>query len=1347
MQKPPIPADEEQRLQALHQCGILDTAPEPRFDRIVRIAQQLLGTKITLVSLVDTERQWFKSLTGLEARETARDISFCGHAILAEDILEIPNALNDERFFDNPLVTGEPHIRFYAGAPLSTSKGFRIGTLCIIDDKPRQLTANEKQALRDLADCIQSEINNCEIKVAQEILDAQKKLAEAIARSQAQFLQEKSRHLAFEGLLKDFLDLTQSEYGFIGDVLYSQTGAPYLKSYAITNIAWSEETRNYFDSHEVEGMEFHNMQSLFGSAILSGKPIIANDPYHDSRRGGLPPGHPPLNAFLGIPVYNGDAMVAMIGLANRNNGFDQAVIDYLQPLVSTLGQLVASRRSQEQKKVIEESLARTSHLLSGVLDAATEVAIIATDPHGVITVFNRGAELLLGYREDEIVGIHTPALFHDTQQVNKRAEELTQLFGCEISGFRTFVEIPDHYGSEEREWIYICKNYSTITVSLVVTAIRNNADEITGYLGIAHNVTELKLINLVNRQKRIILKYMAMARPRDETFKVLLRSYELIFPGVKASISLFDEKSNRLTLCSSINLPVEYCTAIQSVDLEANAWPWIAAIYSEKPVIIADIALSLPGEKFSHLALPYHLRACWVIPVIGLEGRLLGVFNLYFDVPRDALPEEIVTIQRGANLCSLLIERQLVEEELQISHQAIQSISQGVIIAGSDRLILSVNEAFLAITGYSESEVVGQNCRFLQGALTDPLVIRKISMALNQKEEISCEILNYRKDGSIFWNDLTITPMFDGKNNLIRFIGITRDITESVNAKQTIKNSEQQLRTIIETEPECVKLISAQGDFIKINSAGLAMLEVKSLEEATAYGLINFIQPQYRTAFQQLQQRVLNGENAMLEFEITGAYGKTRWLETHAAPMRDRDNNVTMLLCISRDITARKYAELAFHENMKRLNEAQHIAGIGSWEYSMTTGQLHWSDNMFRMHGIDPLQGPPDLEKNLAVYVESSKQQLREAIEKTFSQAEGFSLELELIHTASNSTLPHWVKSICRPIVDDNGKVISLEGTVQDISEHKLIHAELDQHRNYLEELVHKRTIEIAQARDQALQANNAKSQFLSSMSHELRTPMNAILGFAQLLEMSKLLSEQQQDYVHEVLKGGYHLLELINQVLDLAKIESGKLELLLQPVAVSEVIAECFSLLRPLANQHAVNIVNQDLDGYQVLVDYFRFKQVVLNLLSNAIKYNKPDGKVEVSVGEVDSGRLVISVSDTGCGMEKENICHIFEPFYRINGDQSVVEGTGIGLTITRKLVEFMGGTICVESVLNVGSRFWIELPLANALNHQRTLKIINGKDLVEEARELQCYKILYIEDNPANLKLVNNVLKTSIT
>jgi len=237
---------------------------------------------------------------------------------------------------------------------------------------------------------------------------------------------------------------------------------------------------------------------------------------------------------------------------------------------------------------------------------------------------------------------------------------------------------------------------------------------------------------------------------------------------------------------------------------------------------------------------------------------------------------------------------------------------------------------------------------------------------------------------------------------------------------------------------------------------------------------------------------------------------------------------------------------------------------------------------------------------------------------------------------------------------------------------------------------------ELARAKDAAETANAAKSDFLSRMSHELRTPLNAILGFGQLLEMDKAtLNETQADSVHEILHAGEHLLAMVNEVLDLSRIESGRLDLSLESVTVLPVVAHCLAQVQPLASKRGIVIVQALADDVAIRADLIRLKQVLLNLLSNAIKYNRDGGRVTVSA-RPDGERLRIAVSDSGRGIAAEQLSRLFRPFERIESAYDGIEGTGIGLALVKKLVDAMGGEVGVDSESGVGSTFWFTLPLA---------------------------------------------------
>jgi signal transduction histidine kinase/CheY-like chemotaxis protein len=283
---------------------------------------------------------------------------------------------------------------------------------------------------------------------------------------------------------------------------------------------------------------------------------------------------------------------------------------------------------------------------------------------------------------------------------------------------------------------------------------------------------------------------------------------------------------------------------------------------------------------------------------------------------------------------------------------------------------------------------------------------------------------------------------------------------------------------------------------------------------------------------------------------------------------------------------------------------------------------------------------------------------------------------------------------------------------------------------------------EAREASVKAIEANRSKSEFLSRMSHELRTPLNAVLGFAQLLELEDLTTSERES-VDQIKKGGEHLLGLINEVLDITRIETGTIALSSEPVLAKDVVREALDLMRPFAAEHQINLTGDALSmcDLHVFADRQRLKQVLLNLLSNGVKYNLVGGTVAISC-QTTADRLRIGVADTGPGIAPEHLHLLFEPFERLGAANSGIEGTGIGLALSRRLAEAMGGSLDVDTTVGRGSTFWLELPVVESPVER--LERLEGK-LVVPAVPANGHRdtIVYIEDNLSNLRLVERLLE----
>ena len=405
--------------------------------------------------------------------------------------------------------------------------------------------------------------------------------------------------------------------------------------------------------------------------------------------------------------------------------------------------------------------------------------------------------------------------------------------------------------------------------------------------------------------------------------------------------------------------------------------------------------------------------------------------------------------------------------------------------------------------------------------------------------------------------------------------------------------------------------------------------------------------------------------------------------------------------------------DTALRENENKLAQAQAIAHLGYWERDLITDRLMWSSETNRVFGLSPEEDVNNFARFQELIYPEDRDMVMQAIGVALRGGPRYEVEYRVVWPSGEV---RFVYSQGDVILDEADQPRRMFGTVQDVTERKLV--------------------------DEVKRASKAKSEFLSRMSHELRTPLNAILGFGQLLERQKP-TEVQRKRVGYILSAGKHLLDLINEVLDISRIEAGRMQLSLEPVCVADALEETLDLMRPLATERSIQLsASADIDaGVHVLADRQRFKQVLVNLLNNAVKYTPFFGGVTVSYHVPGNGKVRVLVSDTGPVIPAEKLARLFTPFERLGAEQSAIEGTGLGLALSQRLMDAMGGSIGVESAVGKGSTFWIELPLAKSpLERFPRDGAANGAR--QPSSEPASRSILYIEDNLSNLALIEQML-----
>jgi len=469
--------------------------------------------------------------------------------------------------------------------------------------------------------------------------------------------------------------------------------------------------------------------------------------------------------------------------------------------------------------------------------------------------------------------------------------------------------------------------------------------------------------------------------------------------------------------------------------------------------------------------------------------------------------------------------------------------------------------------------------------------------------------------------------------------------------------------------------------------------------------------------FLDMWKTISSGKTWHGEIQNKAKDGSLYWVSSTIVPYLNKQGKPEQYVAIRTEITDVKYS----HD---RLNITLSATGDAVWDWNIITGEFIVTPVYETMLGYKANELPPHIDTWLNSVHPDDMPRVQDTLKDYFDgNADIYQVELRL-RCKDNS----WKWVLCRGKVinkDSTGNPIKMMGLHTDIGNRKALE------------------LEIRQEKEHANKANKAKSEFLSSMSHELRTPLNAILGFSQLMadDPSEPLTENQADSVHYILKSGKHLLTLINDILDLSKIESGNVDLSIEPLSINDILDECISLIRPFAEMHdiTINLQNRENNLFQVLADYTRIKQVILNLLSNAIKYNSKNGGVTLNYEVIENNKLRIIIKDTGSGIAKDQQSKLFSPFERLGAENSDIEGTGIGLVVCKELMEKMQGLIGFKSEMGVGSSFWVEIPLSTQKKSNQTDSL---SDETKSNNDNVSGTILYIEDNPANVRLVEKIV-----
>jgi PAS domain S-box-containing protein len=611
------------------------------------------------------------------------------------------------------------------------------------------------------------------------------------------------------------------------------------------------------------------------------------------------------------------------------------------------------------------------------------------------------------------------------------------------------------------------------------------------------------------------------------------------------------------------------------------------------------------------------------------------------------------------------------------------------------------------------------------------------------------ELTYFRKDGSRFPAVVSVTALRDAQDAIIGYLLIGTDNTARKQAEEALLKAGALQSAIFNSANFSSIATDAKGVIQIFNVGAERMLGYTAAEVMNKITPADISDPQEVIArakalsvelgtpitpgFEALVFKASRGIEDIYELTYFRKDGSRFPAVVSVTALRDEQDAIIGYLLIGTDNTARKQIEAEQKKLDQRLRDQQFY-----------TRSLIES-NIDAIMTTDPAGIITDVNKQMEALTGCTRDELIGAPFKNyFTDPERAEASIKLVLSekkVTNYELTARARDGRETVVSFNATTFydrdrTLQGVfaaARDVTE-----------RNRLDQVLQEKNVELESARSVAEKANLAKSDFLSSMSHELRSPLNAILGFAQLMDSdSPPATPTQKESIAQILQAGWHLLKLINEILDLAKVESRQVPLSEEPVSLAEVMLECQSMIEPQAQQRGIKLTFSQFDiPYFVRADRTRLKQVLINLLSNAIKYNIKHGMVEVKCTESTPGRIRVSIRDTGAGLPPEQLAQLFQPFNRLGQEAGGEEGTGIGLVVAKRLVELMGGVIGVESIVGVGSVFWFEL-ISVAEPH---LSLEGGEAAAlaqpHVPRGARLHTLLYVEDNPANLKLVEQVI-----
>lgn len=1379
MQRAPLPENESSRLAELQQYMILDTLPETAFDELAALGAKICGTPIALINFVDAHRQWSKAKVGIDPPEIPREMTVCAHTIHGNDLFVVPDTAQDTRFADNPLLTADPPIRFYAGMPLVTPTGYALGTLCVLDQAPKQLTVDQMNALRVLGRQV---VTQLELRKEQQELKRSLAIQEQNEQSKADIIRAIEHGL--EGLA--FLDqegrytyMNQAHAAIYGYKPEELVGRSWKTLYAPIWIAQIEE--QYFPMLLHAGRWAGQVQGL----TKSGQEIYTELSFVRSQEGQDPArwlmctcrdvttrvtaqhqleihqeslsqaqalahvGSWEWDAATGTERWS-DELFRIFGYAPQAitptlDIFREAIHPDDRPRVV---EAIKDSRRQNQPYRVTCRIRRPSGEVRHVLCRGTVTCDSQGRPtHKAGTVQDNTEQTALEQVLNETIqrldlatksgGIGVWDYYLSPEKKLVWDTQMYQLYGYTMEDFPAAYEAwtsrlhPEDkadaeaalqaaiegHRSFDTEFRVVLPNQAIRYLKAFAIVLKDHRSNAVRIIGINYDITARKESERALRELHGFQDAILRNAP-----------HAVIATTTTGIITHFNPAAERLlgyqaeemidTLTPTVFLDPEEVNARAQVfgaELRIELQPGFE-------VVVAKARLNVPNQHEWTSIRKDGARVPVLLSVTAIRdhaGVITGFLGMAIDVTALKESEQARLKAESTLRGNEAVHRAMIEKVIDYS----------IIRLDSEGHIVSWNEGAQRLKGYNSQEIIGLHfSHFYTKEDQSTHIPTRLLRAAIAHHHAEAEGWRVRKDGSRFWANVIITALLDQEGRLEGFTKVVRDMTTRKQAEEALMASEERLNLAVGAAQVGIFEYDHQNNTMYWSPILRDIFGVPLDEPSSPQRYVDLIHQADRdrvlAAIQQAHDPTENGEFS-IEHHIVKPHGDIRHVSLRSRTYFAGEGTTrvpTRTIGTAVDITEQKRTEEQFRLVVESAPNGMLIVNQEGILTLVNTQIERW-------FGYDRHELVGQLvEILLPERYRSQHHGHRTAFFHT-PQARAMGAGRDLFGRRKDSSeFP--LEIGLSPIKTPEGTQVL--ASIVDITARKQAEEKL---RVTAQELASKNS-KLQEANQAVLSATRAKSEFLATMSHEIRTPMNAIIGMADLLQETAL-SGDQQEYVLRFSRAATSLMELLNNILDISRIEAGHFELESTPFDLPDLAERAVELLASRAigkNIELMCFIHSDVPQY-VLGDPTRLRQVLVNLIGNAIKFTE-QGEVVLHIEPGnDPSAVHFSVRDTGIGIPANRLQAIFEDFSQVDSSTTrKYGGTGLGLSICKRIITLMGSTIEISSTEGEGSTFSfvLNLPMTEATEARPVPALTTLRD----------HRILIVDDNDTNRMIVREHL-----